>query len=69
MNISNLFYILLLALNHRRIVGIAHVEDFESITDLVKRSECERWALDFAKMLMKKRRNFNTIHDVISAVQ
>ncbi|GJT17851.1 methylthioribose kinase-like protein [Tanacetum coccineum] len=53
----------------RRIVGVAHVEDFESITDLVKRADCERRALDFAKMLMKKRRNFNTITDVISAAQ
>nr|GEW05986.1 methylthioribose kinase [Tanacetum cinerariifolium] len=53
----------------RRIVGVAHVEDFESITDLVKRADYERRALDFAKMLMKKRRNFNTITDVISAAQ
>lgn len=53
----------------RRIVGVAHVEDFESITDPVKRADCERRALDFAKMLMKKRRNFNTITDVISSAQ
>ncbi|KAK1417538.1 hypothetical protein QVD17_26667 [Tagetes erecta] len=52
----------------RRIVGVAHVEDFESIGDPVKRADCERSALDFAKMLMKKRRNFNTITDVLSAV-
>ncbi|KAI3789208.1 hypothetical protein L2E82_01998 [Cichorium intybus] len=50
----------------RRIIGVAHVEDFESINDLVKRADCERRALDFAKNLMKKRRNFNTIIDVIS---
>ncbi|KAJ0514224.1 putative S-methyl-5-thioribose kinase [Helianthus annuus] len=50
----------------RRIVGVAHVEDFESITEPVKRAECERRALDFAKNLMKKRRSFNTITDVIS---
>ncbi|XP_076933269.1 methylthioribose kinase-like [Bidens hawaiensis] len=52
----------------RRIVGVAHVEDFESIVNPVKRSDCERRALDFAKMLMKKRRNFNNITDVISVV-
>ncbi|KAM0012816.1 putative S-methyl-5-thioribose kinase [Helianthus debilis subsp. tardiflorus] len=52
----------------RRIVGVAHVEDFESIIDPVKRADCERCALDFAKMLMKTRRNFKTITDVISAV-
>ncbi|KAJ0884213.1 putative S-methyl-5-thioribose kinase [Helianthus annuus] len=50
----------------RRIVGVAHVEDFESITDLEKRADCERRALDFAKNLMKERRSFNTITDVIS---
>ncbi|KAJ9537950.1 hypothetical protein OSB04_030683 [Centaurea solstitialis] len=53
----------------RRIVGVAHVEDFESISDPVKRADCERQALDFAKMLMKKRRNFNNIADVILAAQ
>ncbi|KAI7730792.1 hypothetical protein M8C21_025018, partial [Ambrosia artemisiifolia] len=53
----------------RRIVGVAHVEDFESITDSVKRADCERKALDFAKNLMKKRRSFNTITDVISTAQ
>ncbi|XP_076954862.1 methylthioribose kinase-like [Bidens hawaiensis] len=52
----------------RRIVGVAHVEDFESIVNPAKRSDCERRALDFAKMLMKKRRNFNNITDVISVV-
>ncbi|CAI9286916.1 unnamed protein product [Lactuca saligna] len=53
----------------RRIVGVAHVEDFESISDLVKRSDCERRALEFAKNLMKKRRNFNTIADVIAVAK
>lgn len=42
------------------------MEDFESISDLVKRSDCERRALEFAKNLTKKRRNFNTIADVIA---
>lgn len=48
---------------------MAHVEDLESITDLGKRADCERRALDFAKNLMKKRRSFNTIADVISTAQ
>ncbi|XP_076934671.1 methylthioribose kinase-like [Bidens hawaiensis] len=52
----------------RRIVGVAHVEDFESIVEPAKRADCERHALDFAKTLMKKRRNFDSITDVISAV-
>lgn len=53
----------------RRIVGVAHVEDFESIEDASKRSECERRALNFAKTLMKERRNFHTISQVVQAVQ
>ncbi|GMH02838.1 hypothetical protein Nepgr_004677 [Nepenthes gracilis] len=53
----------------RRIVGVAHVEDFESITDASKRADCERRALNFAKMLMKERRTFASITDVASAVQ
>lgn len=53
----------------RRIVGVAHVEDFESITDASKRAECERKALDFAKMVMKERRKFEVIDEVISAME
>ncbi|THF94278.1 hypothetical protein TEA_023429 [Camellia sinensis var. sinensis] len=52
----------------RRIVGVAHVEDFESITDAGKRADCERRALDFAKMLMKERRKFQGIAEVVSAI-
>ncbi|XP_021720344.1 methylthioribose kinase-like [Chenopodium quinoa] len=53
----------------RRIVGVAHVEDFESITDVSKQADCERKALNFGKMLMKKRRNFASIDEVITAIQ
>ncbi|KAL2939176.1 Methylthioribose kinase [Bienertia sinuspersici] len=53
----------------RRIVGVAHVEDFESITDAAKRADCERKALNFAKMLMKERRKFVSIHEVITAIE
>ncbi|CAL5378983.1 unnamed protein product [Camellia sinensis] len=52
----------------RRIVGVAHVEDFESITNAGKRADCERRALDFAKMLMKERRKFQGIAEVVSAI-
>ncbi|XAR52877.1 S-methyl-5-thioribose kinase [Bertholletia excelsa] len=52
----------------RRIVGVAHVEDFESIADAAKRAECERKALNFAKMLMKERRKFHSITEVVSAI-
>lgn len=53
----------------RRIVGVAHVEDFESITDAGKRADCERQALNFAKMLLKERRKFQGIDEVVSAVR
>lgn len=53
----------------RRIVGVAHVEDFESIADAGVRADCERRALDFAKMLLKERRKFQGITEVVSAIQ
>ncbi|OVA02044.1 Aminoglycoside phosphotransferase [Macleaya cordata] len=53
----------------RRIVGVAHVEDFESIHDASKRAYCERRALEFAKMLLKERRRFQTINEVVIAIQ
>jgi len=46
----------------RRIVGVAHVEDFESITDASKRAECERRAL-------KERRKFQAITEVVLAIR
>ncbi|CAK9318039.1 unnamed protein product [Citrullus colocynthis] len=53
----------------RRIVGVAHVEDFESINDPSKRAGRERRALELAKLLLKKRRSFNSISQVISAIR
>lgn len=53
----------------RRIVGVAHVEDFESIADPSKRAYCERRALNIAKMLLRERRRFDSIGQVISAIQ
>nr|CAD1823095.1 unnamed protein product [Ananas comosus var. bracteatus] len=53
----------------RRIVGIAHVEDFESIADASKRASCERNALNCAKRLLKERRQFETVGQVISVIQ
>ncbi|KAH9605493.1 hypothetical protein KSS87_011869 [Heliosperma pusillum] len=52
----------------RRIVGVAHVEDFELIVDEGKRAECERKALNLAKMLLKQRAKFVSIDEVISAI-
>lgn len=48
---------------------MAHVEDFESITDAAKRATCEKQALDFAKMLLKERRKFEAISEVVSAIR
>ncbi|KZV45982.1 methylthioribose kinase [Dorcoceras hygrometricum] len=53
----------------RRIVGVAHVEDFESIKEASKRADCERKALNFAKTLLKERRQFQNIEKVVSAIE
>ncbi|KAJ4805564.1 Methylthioribose kinase [Rhynchospora pubera] len=53
----------------RRIVGIAHVEDFESIKDESRRAICERRALNFGKLLLKERQKFDTIGQVITAIK
>ncbi|CDO97137.1 unnamed protein product [Coffea canephora] len=53
----------------RRIVGVAHVEDFESIAEPEKRANCELQALTFAKLLLKERRRFKSIGEVVSAIQ
>lgn len=45
----------------RRIVGIAHVEDFESIQNPDVRAKGERRALNAAKKLMKERRSLSSI--------
>ncbi|XP_059445393.1 methylthioribose kinase-like [Corylus avellana] len=53
----------------RRIVGVVNVEDFDSITDASKRADCERRALELAKFLLKERRKFQSITEVVSAIQ
>ncbi|KAE9618681.1 hypothetical protein Lal_00046902 [Lupinus albus] len=53
----------------RRIVGVAHVEDLESITDAAKRAASERRALDLAKTLLKERRKYEAISDIIAAIR
>ncbi|CAI0445650.1 unnamed protein product [Linum tenue] len=53
----------------RRIVGVAHVEDLESIKDQSRRAKCERQALEFAKSLLKGRRKFQSIGEVVLAIQ
>ncbi|KAG6545215.1 hypothetical protein Mapa_013327 [Marchantia paleacea] len=53
----------------RRIVGIAHVEDLESIADVDVRATCERKALNCAKLLMKQRRQLPSIAEVLDLVR
>jgi 5-methylthioribose kinase len=49
----------------RRIVGIAHVEDLESIKDADLRAKCERHALETAKVFIKTAESISTIEDAI----
>jgi 5-methylthioribose kinase len=52
----------------RRILGLAHVEDFESIENKDVRAMRERKALEFGRRLILERSNFKTIVDVLKAV-
>jgi len=49
----------------RRVVGIAHVEDLDSIEDPDLRSECERHALEIAKTFIKRKDKFGGIREAI----
>ncbi len=53
----------------RRILGLAHVEDMESIADLETRARCETLALTFARELVLKARSFHSIADVTGAAE
>ncbi|KAG9130234.1 hypothetical protein Leryth_004306 [Lithospermum erythrorhizon] len=53
----------------RRIVGVAHVEDFESISEPSLRADCERRALNCAKTLLKDREKLQGIAEVVSLIQ
>ena len=48
----------------RRILGLAHVEDLESIKDPDRRAACERRALSLARTLMVSRRGLTAIGDI-----
>jgi 5-methylthioribose kinase len=49
----------------RRIVGIAHVEDLESISNADLRATCERHALETAKTFIKTAESISTIAEAI----
>jgi 5-methylthioribose kinase len=52
----------------RRILGFAHVIDFERIPDADVRSHCEAGALAMARLLLTHPGQFHSIDDVIDAV-
>jgi 5-methylthioribose kinase len=52
----------------RRIIGFAHVIDFERIVDTRLRAACEAGALSLARTLLTNPAAFKSINDVIDAV-
>jgi len=52
----------------RRILGFAHVIDFESIKDPAMRADCETSALSMAHLLLTHPGHFHSLEDVIDAV-
>jgi 5-methylthioribose kinase len=53
----------------RRILGLAHVEDMESIGDPDRRARCERAALKLARELMLGRTSITSIGAVVQLAE
>ena len=53
----------------RRIFGLAHVEDLESIADPARRAICERKALELARALVVDAAKFSGVADVVEAAK
>jgi 5-methylthioribose kinase len=53
----------------RRIVGFAHVIDFDRIDNAALRARCEARALAMARRLLTQPVQFRSVHDVIEAVR
>ena len=51
----------------RRIVGLSHVDDFESIAPLQRRAGCELKALRFARSLLNDRAAYRHVQEVVVA--
>lgn len=49
---------------HRRILGLAHNADFETIADEDLRASCEAKALKFGRHIAVNRRQIHSIHEV-----
>ncbi|MBS0393248.1 MAG: S-methyl-5-thioribose kinase [Proteobacteria bacterium] len=52
----------------RRIVGFAHVADFETISDPDRRADCEAGALAMARELLVRPEQFRSMEEVLSAL-
>jgi 5-methylthioribose kinase len=52
----------------RRILGIAHVEDIEGITDPQKRAAVELMALQIGAQWVTQRTNFTNVEDLINSI-
>lgn len=52
----------------RRIVGLAHVADIDTIEDATQRERAQRKALAIGKALIKRNRNLNTIGELLDTV-
>ena len=53
----------------RRILGLAHVEDLESVADPTRRAVCERRALRLGRALVLGARSLSDVGDVIEAAR
>ncbi len=52
----------------RRILGFAHVIDFECIRDADLRADCEAGALSMAHLLLTSPQQFRSVNDVIDVI-
>jgi 5-methylthioribose kinase len=52
----------------RRILGFAHVLDFDGIAEAGRRAQCESGALAMARLLLTQPRQFTSMRDVLDAV-
>ena len=52
----------------RRVVGVAHVEDLDSISDEKSKGECEARALKVGSMLISNAKSYTDIKAAVAAV-
>ncbi|GLU27559.1 hypothetical protein Brsp01_27920 [Brucella sp. NBRC 12950] len=54
---------------HRRILGLAHNADFETIADPDRRASCESKALKFGRHLAVNRQRIHSLRDIRETVE